>query len=45
VAYESEMSMFFDVVQKTMLVFFRGKFTVLVGPYSDRQAGVAAGEA
>lgn len=43
-AYETDMAIFFDAVDKTVFVSFRGKFKILPGPYRDRKAGVTAGE-
>jgi hypothetical protein len=44
-AYEPDMSIFFDTVDKTVFVSFRGIWKVLPGPYPDRKTGIAAGEA
>jgi hypothetical protein len=44
-AYEPDMTIIFDVTSKGVAVSFRGKAIYLPGPYLDRKAGVAAGEA
>lgn len=44
-AYEADMVVFYDTVDKTVVVLFRGKHTLLSGPFPDRRSGIAAGEA
>ena len=43
--YEPEMNIIFDVLQKTVLVQFRGKIVMLPGPFSSYRQAVGAGEA
>ncbi|MBY4593410.1 MULTISPECIES: hypothetical protein [Rhizobium] len=42
--YEDGMTVFYDPVSKTVIVVFRGKTTILKGPYESARSGVAAGE-
>ncbi|MGV1794354.1 MULTISPECIES: hypothetical protein [unclassified Rhizobium] len=42
--YEDGMTVFYDPVSKTVIVAFRGKTTILKGPFESLRAGVAAGE-
>ena len=44
-AYEEGMAIFYDAAARSILVRFRQKFTILPGPFIDRQAGVIAGQA
>jgi hypothetical protein len=44
-AYEIDMTILFDVVTKSVFVGFRDEVTTLPGPFLDRRAGIAAGEA
>ena len=43
-SYEDGMSVFYDPVSKTVIVIFRGKTTILEGPFESARSGVAAGE-
>ncbi|WP_395517539.1 hypothetical protein [Pseudorhizobium flavum] len=42
--YEDGMSVSFDVVSKSVFIEFRNKLHYLIGPYSGRRDGIAAGE-
>ncbi len=42
--YEEGMTVFYDPVTKAVVVAFRGKTTILKGPFPDSRSGLAAGE-
>lgn len=42
--YEEDMTVFYDPVSKSVVVVFRGKTTLLAGPFPDQRSGIAAGE-
>lgn len=42
--YEPTMDISYEGVSKTVTVFFRGKKTILPGPYPTQEAGRRAGE-
>ncbi|WP_165505237.1 hypothetical protein [Rhizobium leguminosarum] len=44
-AYEPDMTIFFDSVTMAVIVSFRGVTVYLPGPYADRKAAVLTGEA
>jgi hypothetical protein len=44
-AYEEGMAIFYDVVDRTILVNFRQELTMLPGPFLNRQEGMIAGQA
>jgi len=44
VNYEYGMTVFYDPVIKNVIVIFRGKTTILEGPFQDLRTGVTAGE-
>ena len=42
--YEDGMTIFYDPVSKTVVVIFRGKTTMLKGPFPNGRIGIEAGE-
>ncbi|MCV9965690.1 hypothetical protein OIU34_27840 [Pararhizobium sp. BT-229] len=38
------MTIVFDVLSKSVLIVFRGKITILPGPFQDKKAAIAAAE-
>jgi hypothetical protein len=43
-AYEEGMAIFYDVVDRSILVSFRQELTILPGPFLNRQEGMIAGQ-
>jgi len=42
--YESEMTIIYDLITRTCVVSFRGKMTILKGPFASQENAIAAGE-
>lgn len=44
-AYETDMVVVFDPIERSAVVSFRGSVVLLAGPFADRKQATAAGEA
>jgi hypothetical protein len=42
--YEIGMTIIYDVVTKSTVIDFRGRFHYLIGPYATRKDAIAAGK-